>query len=130
MNGAFTKVLVIDDDISFRRAVVKALSACGYRVAEESRPLSVIKSIKREEPDLVLLDLAMPQAGGVDIINTMIRMKIEVPVVVISGNLTEHDVRILRERGVKHFLAKPVHLQSLLAKVKEATELEEHPASN
>jgi len=120
MSGKTPKIFVVDDDPYFRKAVVGILNANGYQVAEESRALSVINSIKKEMPDLVLLDLRMPKAGGIEIIKTMKRMSLCIPVVVISGHLSHQNFQKLRSLGVEHFLVKPIGLRALLAKVQEA----------
>ena len=52
----------------------------------------------------------------------MKRLKIDIPTVIISGLLNDIDFRILREKGIHHFLAKPVDLKTLIAKVKEVLE--------
>lgn len=120
------KIFVVDDDFYFRKAVARILCYNGYDAIEVSSSIPVINSIIKERPDLILLDLYMPNAGGMEIINTMRRMNIDIPVVVISGLLTDLDIRILQEKGVKHFMAKPVRLKMLIKKVNE---LFEKPAS-
>ncbi|MBN1290339.1 MAG: response regulator [Candidatus Latescibacteria bacterium] len=119
MNEKCKKIFIVDDDYSFRKAVDRILSTNGYCTVEVSRSIPVIKTIIKEKPDLILLDLHMPKAGGIEIMRTMKRMKINIPVVVISGLLNDLDFRILRDYGVHHFLAKPVDLHTLISKVKE-----------
>ncbi|MBT4482263.1 MAG: response regulator [Candidatus Latescibacteria bacterium] len=119
MKDSHITILVVDDDDSFRKVITKILTAKGYRVVEVPMSIPVIHSIIKEKPDLILLDLYMPRAGGIEIIKTMKRMDIDIPVVIISGLLSNLDFQILHEKGVKHFLAKPVSLRILLAKVKE-----------
>lgn len=116
------KILIVDDDNSFRYALSRILISNGYYPVEVSRSIPVVKAIIKENPDLILLDLHMPNAGGVEIIRTMQRMKIEIPVVIISGLLNDLDFRILWEMGVKHFLAKPVDINTLISKVNEILE--------
>ena len=123
MNSKAPKIFVVDDDPYFRIAVVGILRANGYQVAVESRPLSVINSIKKERPDLILLDLRMPKVGGMEVIKTMRRLSLYTPVVIISGHLSHQNFQKLRGLGVKHFLVKPIDLKTLLAKVKEAIEV-------
>lgn len=119
MNEKQKKILIVDDDDSFREALSSILIATGYYPVEVSRSIPVVKAIIKEKPDMILLDLRMPKAGGVEIIRTMIRMKIVIPVVIVSGLLNDLDFRILRGLGVNHFLAKPVELKTLLVKIKE-----------
>lgn len=113
------KIIVVDDDPVFRKAVIKILKANGFRVFEEAIILAVIKSILRESPDLMLLDLYMLKARGIEIIKTMRRMRIDLPVVIISGRISHHDLRILQEYGVTDFLVKPITMKTLLAKVRK-----------
>ena len=123
MRSKLPKILVVDDDPHFRNAVISILKANGYRAAEESSALSVIRAINKEKPDLILLDLKMPKAGGIEVIKTMRRMSIYTPVVVVSGHLSQQNFHNLRVLGVEYFLVKPVNLRMLVAKVKEAIEL-------
>jgi len=119
MRKKYPKVFIVDDDKSFRKAVNLILSANEYHVVEVSRSIPVINSVVKEKPDLILLDLCMPKAGGIEIIHTMRRMSIDIPVVIISGRLSDFDFQILRENGIKHFLVKPVDSETILNKVKE-----------
>jgi len=123
MKSKSPKILVVDDDPHFRNAVISILETHGYRVAEEPSALSVIRAINKEKPDLILLDLKMPKAGGMEVIKTMRRMSIYIPVVVVSGHLSQQNFHNLRVLGVEYFLVKPVNLRMLVAKVKEAIEL-------
>ena len=116
------KIMIVDDDTLFRDAVARLLIANEYAVVQVSRSIPVIKTVIKEKPDLILLDLYMPRAGGIEIIQTMNRLHINIPVVIISGNLSTLYVRILQDRGISHFLAKPVGLKSLMSKVKEILE--------
>lgn len=113
------KIVVVDDDYSFRKAVARILAANNYRVVEQSNSLRAISSIIQEKPDLILLDLCMPEADGIEIIQTMKRLKIEIPVLIVSGNLQRLDVRILKDRGAIDIMVKPIHMKKLLAKVKD-----------
>jgi DNA-binding response OmpR family regulator len=113
------KIIVVDDDYSFRTAVARILVANKYRVVELSNSLRVISSIIKEKPDLILLDLYMPEADGMEIIQTMKRLKIEIPVLIVSGNLQRLDVRLLKDRGAIDIMVKPIHMKKLLTKVKE-----------
>jgi DNA-binding response OmpR family regulator len=118
VNGRIPKILVVDDDPTFRRAVSRLLEAKGYLVSEESRMLVLIKTIMDQNPDLILLDLYMPEVRGVDIVKTMREMNIDIPIVVISGHINMEDFQILHEYGINDILVKPVDLKTLLDKVK------------
>lgn len=112
-----SKIFVVEDDPAFRAAVVKILGASGYRVVEESRMLRVIDSIVEEKPDLILLDLNIPQISGIEIIKTLHGMGLNISILVLSGNVSLEEFQTLREFGVPDFLTKPVTAKKLLAKV-------------
>lgn len=112
------KILLVDDDLDFRRAVGSILRINGYQVVEEPRPLAVLKTVAEENPDLILLDLYMPGGDGIELLRTMRELKVEVPVVVISGRISLEDLNELRQLGVEEILAKPINKTSLLLKVK------------
>jgi len=119
MKVKYKKILIVDDDWSFRLAVFRLLSAKGFEVIEMKRSIPVIQTILKEKPDLILLDLYMPHAGGMEIVNTIKRKKINIPVIIISGLLSEYDFQILREKGIDHFLAKPIDSKTLIEKVND-----------
>ena len=119
MSNQTRKILIVDDNPYFSQAVSNVLEEFGYKVAVEQSALSVMTSITREKPDLILLDLRMPKVGGKEVIKTLQRKGIETPIVIVSGFLREEDFLVFRKQGVKHFLAKPLDTETLLAKVRE-----------
>jgi len=118
MKIAPRKIMVVDDDADFRRAICSVLRINGYDPVEEARPLAVLKTVAEEDPDLVLLDLYMPGGGGVELIRAMREMKMDVPVVIVSGRISVEDFNSLRNLGVTEMLAKPVNKVQLLDKIK------------
>ena len=119
MSGDRYRVLVVDDDSLFRDGVCRILGEHGYDAIEVSKSIHVFNAINKHIPDLILLDIHMPDASGVEVIHMMRRMGIDIPVIIISGNLNSVDFHILAENGIKHFLAKPVSIKTILSKVKE-----------
>lgn len=119
------KILVVDDDRDFRRAICAVLRVNGYEVREESNALAVLKTISEFHPDLVLLDLYMPVGQGVELVRSMKELDIFVPVVVISGRVSVEDFNTLRELGVEDILAKPVNKTMLVEKVKQVLPVRE-----
>jgi len=78
-------VLVVDDEKSLRETVRRFLEADGYRVATAENGEMALEAIRREMPDLVLLDLAMPGMRGVDVLKELHRMDSGLPVVVVTA---------------------------------------------
>jgi len=108
MNNRVRKILVVDDDSTTRIVLSDLLASLGYKVVVEGRALCAIRSIVREEPDLVLLDLKMPGADGMQILRTLKRKCIRIPVIIISGYIGDQEIRELLDLGIRHIMAKPV----------------------
>jgi len=114
------KILIVDDDAEFTGFLADILSSYGYQYIEESNALSVIRTIKKEKPDLVTLDLKMPGADGIQIIKTIKRENIKVPIVVISGHIGKEELKKLVDLGITHLVMKPFknkNLKKLLSKI-------------
>ena len=120
MKQGAEKIFIIDDDFSFRKAVCTLLKDKGYQVAESSGRLDVIKSIIRENPDLVLLDLRMTEIDGEEILNSIKRKNLPFPVIIVSGSLNQVNRRLLRNHGACDFLMKPAEKSELISKVQNA----------
>jgi FixJ family two-component response regulator len=119
MNQEAEKIFIVDDDFSFRKAVAALLRANGYQVAENSGRLDVLKAIIKEGPDLILLDLRMSEINGEEILNSMRRKGLSIPVIVVSGSLNRLYRRLLNDQGVCDFLMKPAAKETLLTKIRK-----------
>lgn len=120
LNGSIRKILVVDDDIIAGETISELISTLGYLVVLENNALCAIRTMIREEPDLVLLDLNMPGANGLQILRTMGRKRLRIPVVIISGFIGQEEFRSLLDHGVRHIIAKPVQLNVLENKIAQA----------
>jgi CheY-like chemotaxis protein len=111
------KVLVCDDDEGILDMVSFVLEDSGFEVIPESNSLNVYNLIKKEKPDLLLLDLWMPVLSG-DQVLKMLRSNPEtkdLPVIVISAS-TEGQ-KIAQEAGASAFIAKPFDIDQLINRV-------------
>jgi len=121
--GRTSVALVVDDDRSVRMVVERVLSRQGWEVREAENGLSGLESLSESVPDVILLDLAMPEMDGFEFV-ARLRGRPEwaqVPVVVVtSKELTEHD-RMRLSTGVHDLVSKGDHaLKGLLAEVGRA----------
>jgi len=114
------KILVVDDAPQACIPLCEYLTAIGYHAVWEERAPAAIRTALKEEPDLITLDLQMPGAGGLQILRTLRRQRIGVPVVVISGCVGRGDLTMLQDLGVRHVLAKPVKLGQLQQSIPSA----------
>jgi len=111
------KVLLIEDDASFRRTVADVLGMEGYVVAQAPSGKAGILAAQREMPDLVILDLVMPGMKGTEVCQYLKQdsQTARVPVIILTGNDKDgQDVACL-DMGADDYLTKPVKTERLLA---------------
>jgi excisionase family DNA binding protein len=114
-------VLVVDDDPGVRQVVRANLEAEGYAVREAGSADEGLASLEEEPPDLLLLDVMMPEVDGWE----MLRRVQErygvgaIPVLVFSGTVEERAVADATARGARGFLGKPFDLQQLIDQAKQ-----------
>jgi excisionase family DNA binding protein len=114
-------VLVVDDDPGVRQVVRANLEAEGYTVREAGSADEGLTSLEEEPPDLLLLDVMMPEVDGWE----MLRRVQErygigaIPVLVFSGIVEERTVADATARGARGFLGKPFDLQQLIDQAKQ-----------
>ncbi|WP_298596587.1 two-component system response regulator KdpE [Zoogloea sp.] len=115
MSGAM--ILIVEDDSQIRRFVRAALEHDGLRVAEaQSRREGLIEA-GRCRPDLVILDLGLPDGDGADFVADF-RAWSSAPVLVLSARTTEHDKIGVLDAGADDYLTKPFSVGELLARVR------------
>ena len=126
------KILVIEDEASIRRVLVKILSEenKSYQLEEAEDGLSGIEKIKEEEYDLVLCDIKMPKMDGIEVLEAIKKIKPEVPVVMISGH-GDLDTAVNTMRlGAFDYISKPPDLNRLLNTVRNALDRKELVVEN
>jgi two-component system nitrogen regulation response regulator NtrX len=116
-------VLVVDDESNIRRMLRGLLESEGYRVSEASDGGAGVERAVTEDPDAVLLDLAMPRLDGLSALRKLAERRPEVPVVMMSGRATLQDAVEATRLGAFHFIEKPLTPESVLATVSGAVEL-------
>ncbi len=117
MSDPVPTIVVVEDEPSIRRFVKLALEAQGYRVYEaESVQRGLIEAGTRQ-PDLVLLDLGLPDADGMDLIRDL-RGWSEIPIIVVSARSDEADKIAALDAGADDYLTKPFGAGELLARVR------------
>ena len=115
-------VLVVDDDPAIRRALERALSAEGYGVALAEDGEQALERVAFEpEPDLVLLDLGLPDIDGVKIVERLRADGNETPILVLTARQALTDRVAGLDAGADDYLAKPFELDELLARVRALT---------
>lgn len=114
-----TSVLVIEDELPVRRFLRASLGAHDFRVIEAGTGEEGIALATSHNPDLVLLDLGLPDGDGVDWLRRL-REWSRVPVIVISARGREDDKVIALDAGADDYLTKPFGVNELLARIRVA----------
>jgi two-component system KDP operon response regulator KdpE len=111
------QVLVVEDEREIRRFVRAALEADGFRVAEAENGARGVIDAGTRKPDLVILDLGLPDRDGVDVIRDL-RTWTQVPILVLSARVDESDKITALDAGADDYLIKPFGTGELLARVR------------
>ncbi len=110
-------VLVVDDDALVRKSVRLTCESEGYLVTEVERGAEALAAFEAVRPDMVLLDLMMPDMSGFDICRDIRRAGHRVPVVILSAKNDEIDVVLGLEIGADDYIQKPFRPRELLARI-------------
>jgi DNA-binding NtrC family response regulator len=119
MNDA-ARVLIVDDEPSVRLVFRTTLESSGYEVAEASDGKLALELMHEREFDVVLLDLRMPQFGGMETLERLREEGSQVPVVVVTAHGSIPDVVGALKLGAVDFVAKPLSPDTLRTVVREA----------
>ena len=112
-------ILVVDDEPPIRRFLRTSLSASGYRVVEAEDAAGGMRLLTAEKPDLVILDLGLPDRSGLDLIPE-IRKTSPVPIVVLSARHDERSKVEALDFGADDYLSKPFGMAELMARLRAA----------
>jgi DNA-binding response OmpR family regulator len=110
-------VLVVEDDELIASSLVRALRSKGYDASSTATVAAAIDSIDTHVPDLVLLDLGLPDGDGEEVCDVLVRQHADVPVIVLTARREEADVVLGLEMGAVDYVVKPFRLAELLARV-------------
>ncbi len=110
-------ILVVDDDALLRRSLGLQLEQAGYRVETAVSAEDALSKIKRETPDLVLLDVGLPGMDGLQAIRA-IQQNRDIPVIFVTARRREFDEILGLEMGADGYITKPFSPDVLLAHVK------------
>jgi two-component system KDP operon response regulator KdpE len=112
-------VLVIDDEPQVRRFLRTSLASTGYRLVEAATGEAGLASAKSHSPDLILLDLGLPDIDGVEVTRRL-REWSTAPVIVLSARGEDKDKIAALDAGADDYLTKPFSMPELLARIRVA----------
>jgi len=116
-------VLIVDDEPNIRRMLGSLLRAEEYRVREAGSGLSALAEVRSEEPDVMFLDLRMPEQGGLEALPKLREAAPTLPIIMMSGQATLADAVRATQLGAFHFIEKPLSPEAVLVTLRSALEL-------
>ncbi len=111
------KILIIDDDEALTWAVRKRFENLGFEVLGAVEGRQGVEMVDKERPDLVILDLNLPDVDGLDICRYL-RRRTSIPVVMLTGRAEDNDTIVGLEIGADDYVTKPFNLNELAARVR------------
>jgi DNA-binding response OmpR family regulator len=111
------KVLVIDDEAMIRKTVRLACEKEGYAVQEAENGAEALAKLDSFRPDIILLDLMLPDISGFDVCRDIRRAGTKVPILILSAKTEEIDVVVGLEIGADDYISKPFRPRELLARI-------------
>lgn len=119
MSDAAPQVLLVDDEQAIARVLHKALTAAGYRIAIAETGAQALSVVARNAPELIVLDLGLPDMDGKDVIAAL-REWTEAPILVLSARHDEAEQIAALDIGADDFVTKPFHMGELQARLRAA----------
>jgi len=112
-------ILVVDDEPQIRRVMRTTLSSNGYAVVEAKSGEEALDMVRKERPELVLLDVNMPGMGGLQACRE-IRDQSDIAIIMLTVRNTEHDKVLALDAGADDYVVKPFSMEELLARIRAA----------
>jgi two-component system KDP operon response regulator KdpE len=119
MATASALILLIDDELPIRRFLVKSLAAKNYRLIEAETGQQAIHLAAQQPPDLVILDLGLPDIDGQEVLKQL-RQWLHAPIIVLSARDQESQKITALDNGADDYLIKPFSTGELLARIRVA----------
>lgn len=110
------KILIVEDDEKVRKELEIFLNNNGYQTITLKKFDNTIRDILKEKPDLLLLDINLPNADG-EYICKEIRKQSSLPIIIVTSRDNEIDELLSINYGADHYITKPFNIQILLAKI-------------
>lgn len=111
------KILVVDDDALLRRSLKHRLEREGYAAVTVETGEEALTIVRRDPPDLILLDIGLPERDGLDIARTLQR-ELNIPIIFLTGRHQENDIVVGLELGAEDYVTKPFGMRELLARIR------------
>ena len=129
MTDAMPLVLLVEDELPLRSFLAASLASAGYRLQESGTGRHALRSASEQPPDLVILDLGLPDIDGQDVLRQL-REWLHAPILVLSARDQEQQKIAALDQGADDYLTKPFSTGELLARIRVALRHAAHPGGS
>jgi two-component system, OmpR family, KDP operon response regulator KdpE len=112
-------ILIVDDEVQIRRLLEITLSANGFKIFEASTGKEGVTLAASQQPNLIILDLGLPDIDGLDVIHKLREWYLK-PIIILSVRNSEDDIVKALDNGANDYLTKPFRTGELLARIRVA----------
>jgi two-component system, OmpR family, KDP operon response regulator KdpE len=112
------RIMIVDDDSSIRQMLRLGLSHTGYSVFETTNGIGALEAVRRQEADLLLLDLGLPDLDGLEIIKRIRYAQSNIPIIILSHRGNETAKVTALDLGADDYVTKPFGMEELFARIR------------
>ena len=120
MSQSHVKVLVVDDEPPIRKLLRVGLSTQDFTILEAANARTAVEVLGTEKPDLILLDLGLPDMGGHELLAKWRGEGVDLPILILSSRTDEEGIVKALELGADDYVTKPFNMNELIARIRVA----------
>lgn len=120
MTNSSVKILVVDDEPPIRKLLRVGLTAEGYAIVEATNARDAMEKVEADPPDLILLDLGLPDMQGHDLLAKWRNDLLDLPIIILSSRTDETGIVKALELGADDYVTKPFGTKELVARIRVA----------
>ena len=120
MTNSAVRILIVDDELPIRKLLRVGLRIEGYAIVEATNATDAIEKVKAEQPDLIILDLGLPDMQGHDLLAKWRNDLVELPIIILSSRTDEVGIVKALELGADDYVTKPFGTKELVARIRVA----------
>jgi two-component system response regulator VicR len=117
VNDLLRRILIIEDEAVIRKAIRMACEKDGYQVLEAATGAEGLRLTKDQKPDLLLIDLMLPDVSGLEVCHQVRKSGSGVPIIILAAKTDEVDIAVGLEIGADDYITKPFRARELLARI-------------